>query len=706
MKLRSAASNYVSSNPNGKGKQVARDEGQGGTDGIVLELQQVGDTAFDISYSIPVLVGTSSQQNISLQVDTGSSDLWLASSSCSTSSCSGAKGYLYDSSSSTSTGKDFDITYLSGSVSGPIVWDQVQIGGYSITNQALAAASTVDGEPLASDFSGILGLALPRNSIIAQDIPPVTSNNPDGAAFSSNLFGITPVEQAPASRFISLSLSRPGSDRVPALLGIGRHPSELVSDPKAISYSTLVGQSSGTLFWKSDIRAITVYDNGVAKNVTLGMSTTGNVFPTAVLDTGVPTIVTTSNIANGIYGALGISPAQDGNYYIECDVPLNMTITLDGHPPIPLHPLDLTTASSADPSSRYCVGLIQSLDSALKRPGSDIGDMILGVPFMRNVYTVMAYEPPDADGNFETNGSAAPSIDNISPRLGLLGLTDPTTALDEFHKVRVLNQPLSPSSQTTPTSSTKGMSVGIKILIGLVSFFAFCVFLFFLRWIIARRQWRRRPPFEGDQKDGYALAPRGASYDGPSEDTLRALRFEAYKKERMHSEYTVSSGQTQIEHQSDDSVEDAATISYPPKSRDSPASPIDITHDGDWRDTLVGDQRDDKLVTEDGLLVQHPPHVRSLSEVSDIAVAVPLLAHTRSDSRQDDVAGVRDSMVGVGTASRSARLDADRRHPSVSSVASERLRPVRSPSGPRPPSNLIKTGDFTTDPTLGHPSPS
>lgn len=105
-----------------------------------------------------MLVG-SPQQNLSLQVDTGSSDLvsraflgydtaililkiqWIASKSCSAASCSSTNGRLYDPTSSTPTGVGFTINYLSGIVSGPIVWDTVQLGTYSVQNQALGLFS-------------------------------------------------------------------------------------------------------------------------------------------------------------------------------------------------------------------------------------------------------------------------------------------------------------------------------------------------------------------------------------------------------------------------------------------------------------------------------------------------------------------------------------------------------------------------------------
>ncbi|PFH53321.1 hypothetical protein AMATHDRAFT_137710, partial [Amanita thiersii Skay4041] len=489
-----------------KGKQRAvspRDEGSGGRDGIVLPLDLVGSGIYDAAYTLPLRIGRN-PKSFSLQVDTGSSDLasrypWVASTSCTTSSCGGTGGKLYDPSNATPTDVTFDITYLQGFVKGPVVWDRVEVGGYSIENQALAAAAIVTDEALTPNFNGILGLALPLNSIIAANILPVTDNDPDGAAWASNLFSITPVASAPSARFLSLSLSRPGSDRVPSFLGIGRHPSNLVQDPSKVRYSTLVGDRSGILFWKVTVRAITVYVNGFPRSVEVGRSNTGAVFPSAVLDSGVPYILTTSKIANGIYGALGIGPGADGKYYVPCGMPLNMSITLDDRPEIPLHPLDLTAEPPTDNQAQFCIGLIQAADPQLSNPSSGIGDMILGVPFMRNTYTVMAYTAPSDDGTFSesiaSTGSGGRATDStIRPKLGLMSLTDPATALDEFNTVRLLNQPISTSNHSNGTSSGSGgkkLSVGVIVLLGLVGFFSLCCALFGIRWFLLKRRYKK-----------------------------------------------------------------------------------------------------------------------------------------------------------------------------------------------------------------------
>ncbi|KAF9218776.1 acid protease [Gyrodon lividus] len=646
------------------------------------------------AYTVPVQVGLS-QQNLSLQVDTGSSDLWIASQSCSTTSCSATNGRLYDPGSSQSTGASFSIEYLSGSVSGPIVWDQVQIGGYIISNQALAAATTVTNEPLSYNFDGILGLALPLNSVIQRNVSATTSDAPDGAPLSSNLLSITPATNAPSQAFFSLTLARPGSSQLPSLLGIGRHPPEIVPDPTKIQYSSLVSDSFGTLFWKTTVRAITVYVNGQARSIALH-SLSGAVYPTALLDSGVPLIITTSEIANGIYGALGVGPASDGNYYVPCVTPLNMTITLDGQPELPIHPLDLTAEPAGQSNSQYCIGLIQADDTQLTTT-PDIGDMILGIPFMRNVYTVMAYEQPNANGIFDTSVQSG-----THPTLGLLGLTNATQAMEEFTQVRVLNQPLGggQSQQSAPPdNSGPQLSVGIKVLIGLAGFFALCLVLFTLRCFFARKQWKKRisgaqVEEESDQKvdfGAYQLTRRNSrsSVDDISGDTLRTLAFDSYTRKEKISQYTVDTNRTRVEdpgsdfgvrkHKYDDTALDIS----------DPWDP----HAGTWRDTIVGTDAGGTPTSP-----CFPPDVipSDHQHTSSELVSVPLLAHRHSDSQMSDPAEFGAApfmgMAGVGTAARGSMIDPDLHHSRLRSDSSGRSAKSSSPTRPITPSSRLSQG--------------
>jgi len=244
-----------------------------------------------------------------------------------------------------------------------------------------------------------------------------------------------------------------------------------------------------------------------------------------------------------------------------------MSITIDNRPAIPFHPLDLTAEPPEDNKSNFCIGLIQVNNRVLTPADSAIGDMILGVPFLRNVYTVMAYTPPNSVGSFPSPNDSAVRNTHINPRLGLMSLTNPTRALDEFNTVRVLNKPISSgtsSSNTTSMNNTKTvniggakLSMGVVVLLGLMSFIAFCGFLFLMRWLCMRQKFRRGQVPMGsehdagviDQKTAYSLV-RGFGNEAPgalSEDALREIRFRAHMRKEKSSYSTVSSGRTRVE---------------------------------------------------------------------------------------------------------------------------------------------------------------
>lgn len=691
-----------------KGKareQVSRQEGPGGAAGVVLPLQLLTSSPYESIYTLPILVG-SDRQNLSLQVDTGSSDLWIASTSCSTSACGQTGGHLYDpSSSSTPTNQSFSIAYAEGSVSGPIVWDAVSLGGYNVTSQALAAASSVANEPLEGDFSGILGLALPLDSKIAQIIPSEYTNSPDGAAFASNLFGTTPSNASPAAPFLSLALERPGSNSVPSVLGIGRHPDGLVPDPSKIQYASLVTDQSGVLFWEASVRAITVYVDGKAKEIELGTSVSGAAYPSAVLDSGTPVILASAAIANGIYGALGISPSSDGSYYVPCTMPINMTITLDDRRAIPLHPLDLTYAPNS--GSNMCTGMIQNSEE-IGSSYVNLPDLILGVPFLRNTYTVMAYEPPAPDGQFPPNDTVATAQYELHPQLGLLGLTNITTAMDEFTTVRVMNEPLDPSSQQSNSSSLspKHLSIGVDVVLGLIGLFVFCLMVFGARWVYMRRRWRSHPPDSYEEvvrKDAlpdisYILTRRTSFTDrySVSDDTLRTSHYSDHQHRKgVPSQYSDARPLTRTHVVARDKLRD-----------DSPGrSTVDS---GDRDSFFAREQRSPNKFSKSKSLPASPPdspghppnwhrssatdHHRMSSD--ELGVAVPLLVHTRSHShliRSEDVAD-----LGVEVAP----------YPAVEILRPQSLASVRSISGGGGPDRCSAgVSDISLHPLHGSSSP-
>ena len=106
-------------------------------------------------------------------LDTGSSNLWVPSTECGSIAC-----YLhtkYDSSASSTykkNGSEFEIRYGSGSLSGFISQDTVQIGDIKIKKQDFAEATQEPGLAFAfGRFDGIMGLGYDTISV-NKIVPP------------------------------------------------------------------------------------------------------------------------------------------------------------------------------------------------------------------------------------------------------------------------------------------------------------------------------------------------------------------------------------------------------------------------------------------------------------------------------------------------------------------------------------------------------
>jgi saccharopepsin len=111
-------------------------------------------------------------QTFKVVLDTGSSNLWVPSAKCTSIAC-----FLhskYESGQSTSykeNGTSFEIRYGSGSLSGFVSQDELEIAGLKVKDQLFAEATEEPGLAFAfGRFDGILGLGY--DTISVNHIPP------------------------------------------------------------------------------------------------------------------------------------------------------------------------------------------------------------------------------------------------------------------------------------------------------------------------------------------------------------------------------------------------------------------------------------------------------------------------------------------------------------------------------------------------------
>ncbi|KAJ7430774.1 acid protease [Mycena galericulata] len=302
------------------------------------QAEKLTDEDSDEEWAGTVSIGTPAQKF------PGSSDLWVPSKSCTSSTCKKKSTYS-SASSSTSSKKSgtFSIQYGDGStVSGPIYTDSVTVAGVKVTT----LSSSFADDPA----DGILGLAFHAISNLKEN--PFFVNADAQGTVSANQFGF----------FLASS----GSE---LYLG-GTETSKYSGD---IEYNAV--DSSGGFWQATGAKAL------------VGGSSAVTGFQT-IIDSGTTLMYGPPAAIKKLFAKVSGSKLFDstnGYYSYPCDSPPEISFSWGGKDwTITAANLNLGTTESG---SSDCVSSLAAQDLGL---GTDV--WLLGDAFMKNVYTVFDFD--------------------------------------------------------------------------------------------------------------------------------------------------------------------------------------------------------------------------------------------------------------------------------------------------------------------------
>ncbi|KAJ3315023.1 Vacuolar protease A [Boothiomyces sp. JEL0838] len=248
----------------------------------------------NLFYKADIVVGTN--QKLTIDLDTGSSDLWVRGSQCTDNGDGSCQGSSVDTTDSNlvDQGQTYSVKYGSGGVSGEIFTADVSVAGAKVQNLPIGVGTNLQG--FANQADGLLGLGFDSISQISQALGK-SANFFDGLGFTG------------ANSVFSFYLSdAKDGDNGEVTFG-GIDSSKFTGN---INYVPLNSQT----FWQFD--ATNLSFNVAGQTGTVGDS---NYSTDAISDTGTSLIILGQTAADGINQAIGATyDSNQGAYAIDCGV--------------------------------------------------------------------------------------------------------------------------------------------------------------------------------------------------------------------------------------------------------------------------------------------------------------------------------------------------------------------------------------------------
>ncbi|KDQ56688.1 hypothetical protein JAAARDRAFT_36181 [Jaapia argillacea MUCL 33604] len=342
-------------------------------------------------------------QPYEVQLDTGSSDLWLDTEGVTLS------GF-------TNTSVTGYIGYGDGTVAtGPILVGSVDFGNFTVSKQAFISAP--GSNATTSGDTGLLGVGPPALSNILT-VLELENSSYSGASFIDNIFMTYPKEP----NFITFQLSRDPELAVTSggVFTIGEVGSGLKAVQKAPELK-VVEVNNAIPYWTTPMDGMVVNGKNYSGHSVFNSSLVGSSQTLALLDTGNSLGSLPTYYANALYGSIPGANLTNGTWVVPCGGKVNVSFVFGGQT-FPVHPLDVAyVAGTDDNGNAMCVGAFSGADVTTDSPN----DVALGDSFLRNVYSLYDY------GKWVTAGSTAPFIQ-------LLSTTDPAKAWAEFDSLNTV----------------------------------------------------------------------------------------------------------------------------------------------------------------------------------------------------------------------------------------------------------------------------
>ncbi|KAF9538480.1 hypothetical protein EC957_006713 [Mortierella hygrophila] len=308
-------------------------------------------------------------QEFSVVFDTGSSDLWIPSTSCQTLTCMTLRRFNPARSSTFhQDGRPWSINYADDSkVSGVLATDNIKVAGITINDQTFGMASVNSGSTAATGVDGIMGLGFNSNSEMGNVNTPIT-----------NMILQNQIDQP----IVSVWLNK-ASDQDASLSNGGQFIFGGVDPSLYIGPITYVPVTS-TKEWQISIDQIFIG----RKELSLSSAASS-----AIVDTGSSYILFPDYLATAFHRAIPNSQYDSKlGWWIPCSLANSrsvgdLTFVLGGKKfSVPLS--DIVILKSA--FNNYCLSAIDSWQELAGHGGQS--GILLGDLFVKNQYVVYDYQ--------------------------------------------------------------------------------------------------------------------------------------------------------------------------------------------------------------------------------------------------------------------------------------------------------------------------